>query len=662
VPRYIVRNGSLCPIPLLLLTTGLLLLPLVVAPTSSGAATPKILVVRQDARSGFRSIQAAADAALPGDTVLIYNGTYRESVTVPPKRTTASTPITFAAAPGQHPIISGSEVEEGWQNGGGGVWRLVMNDSYFGSFNPFATTWPYSTLPNSTVPRTCGGVFLGQTMLREKATLNGVQDTPDTWTSEVTDLTTTIWANFGDNNPNDGDAEITKRQTDFEGSWNASYIHVEGLEFSRATSPQTVNYWRPAAVSAGGALNTEGGYRWVIRDDTFTQNSGVALDFGLGSEGVIERHGGLQPARFGYDQIEDNLFVDNGSDGAFAWKAPFTTIRDNRFVDDNTFELDLGSEAYLKIVDESPGLMIAHNYFFNDGSYFTPAIWLDSEVQDSAVSGNVFVNTGGVIYEADLVDNLFDNNILLNTFVPADSSLGDPDGGIELLESSGVYIVDNLFDDVARVEISNTHVEDVPGSVENDDGVARRMALYEPGTLRSLGLYRVRVHQNLISNNVFYDRGITSVQFDQPPEYNEAALESGDLAQYLANKFWGNRVNFNLYFDGAQEVNDFDTPAPPNVDAPDSHSIVVTGDESTSYACSPDQCVVNMDVDPSNSPEAMHAPPITGSYLGRCELLPLDRAPEVSTDFFGKARFPSHIAVGPFRSTHAGDQVLRVWP
>ncbi len=590
--------------------------------------------------------------------MLIYGGTYRESVTVPPKQTTATEPITFEAAPGQRPIISGSNVATGWTRVGIGVWRLVKANSYFGSFNPFATDWPTATLPKSEQLRTCGGVFLGPTMLGQQASMSTVLRTSNTWTSRVNQDTTTIWANFDGRNPNRGHAEITKREMDFTAAWNQSYIDVERLEITRASAPQDQNYWRPAALPPDGALSTNGGYRWVIRNDVFTQNSGVALDFGMGSMRVVDLHGGLVPSNFGGHVIEDNVFINNGTDGAFAWKAPFVTVRDNRFIDDNLFNVQLGSEAYLKVVDESPGLRVIHNYFFNSRPYFTPAMWLDSQVQDSTVSQNVLVDTGGVIYEADLANNLFDNNIMLNHFEPSASAFGGtPSGGIEILESSSVSVVDNLFVDQARVAISNVHAAGNSQEFENYDGVARSMYLFKPGTLTSLGLRRVRIHQNVISNNLFYDRGMTKVLFTQPSTYDPVALQSGSLVQYMANRFWDNRVDFNVYYNGAKKVNDFDASLDP-----DEHSVTVPGRNTASYSCSSDRCVVFMQINRRNAPMSIGAPAITSGYLGSSKLLPGDLPPAVTTDFFGRRRSLARVTVGPLAMTHGGRQVVQVWP
>lgn len=67
---------------------------------ASAAAAGRTLAVSQHGTGGYRTIQAAADAAQPGDTVLIDSGTYRKTVTVPAIDTTASEPVRFVAAPG----------------------------------------------------------------------------------------------------------------------------------------------------------------------------------------------------------------------------------------------------------------------------------------------------------------------------------------------------------------------------------------------------------------------------------------------------------------------------------------------------------------------------------------------------------------------------------
>jgi len=100
----------------ILLEIGLLL-----APTPAGTTT-----VQVSPRAGVTgSIQAAAQRAAPGDTVLIQDGIYRETVQVSASGT-ADNPIVIKAAPGAHPVITGADPlhSMNWtQVGGQSIWR-----------------------------------------------------------------------------------------------------------------------------------------------------------------------------------------------------------------------------------------------------------------------------------------------------------------------------------------------------------------------------------------------------------------------------------------------------------------------------------------------------------------------------------------------------------
>jgi len=61
----------------------------------------------------FRTIQAAANAVSPGDTVLIHSGVYRETVVVK-KNGTQQQPIRFEAAPASNVIVTGLDRITDW--------------------------------------------------------------------------------------------------------------------------------------------------------------------------------------------------------------------------------------------------------------------------------------------------------------------------------------------------------------------------------------------------------------------------------------------------------------------------------------------------------------------------------------------------------------------
>ena len=85
----------------------------------------------------YRTIQSAADAAKPGDTVLIDSGVYREWVK-PSVAGTEQAPITFRAREKGKTVISGADVITDWTKRADGLWEktILLND-FAGRFNPF---------------------------------------------------------------------------------------------------------------------------------------------------------------------------------------------------------------------------------------------------------------------------------------------------------------------------------------------------------------------------------------------------------------------------------------------------------------------------------------------------------------------------------------------
>ena len=92
------------------------------------------------AQAPFHTVQEAANLAMPGDTVTIADGIYREWVRPPRGGTSDEKRITYRAAKGARPILTGGEPLTGWQEAGDGVWKLRVPDAFFAKWsghNPF---------------------------------------------------------------------------------------------------------------------------------------------------------------------------------------------------------------------------------------------------------------------------------------------------------------------------------------------------------------------------------------------------------------------------------------------------------------------------------------------------------------------------------------------
>lgn len=103
---------------------------------TTGFVHGETLVVRQDHPAAsdenpatearpLKTISAAAAKAKAGDRVIIHGGTYREVVIIKSSGTKEA-PIIFEAAPGEKPVIKGSDVIDGWKPDRAAVWKAPL--------------------------------------------------------------------------------------------------------------------------------------------------------------------------------------------------------------------------------------------------------------------------------------------------------------------------------------------------------------------------------------------------------------------------------------------------------------------------------------------------------------------------------------------------------
>ena len=86
----------------------------------------------------YRWIGEAAKAAMPGDEVLVAPGTYREYVE-PVHAGTEGARITYRSTEPLGAEITGAEEVKDWKPYKGNVWVTRVNNTVFGSYNPYTT-------------------------------------------------------------------------------------------------------------------------------------------------------------------------------------------------------------------------------------------------------------------------------------------------------------------------------------------------------------------------------------------------------------------------------------------------------------------------------------------------------------------------------------------
>lgn len=108
-----------------------------------GATEYHVSVNGDDANDGspsrmLKTISAAAALAAPGDVITVHEGTYRERVTPPRGGESDAKRIVYQAAPGERAVIKGSEVVTGWERVQHDTWKVVLPNTFFGDYNPYA--------------------------------------------------------------------------------------------------------------------------------------------------------------------------------------------------------------------------------------------------------------------------------------------------------------------------------------------------------------------------------------------------------------------------------------------------------------------------------------------------------------------------------------------
>lgn len=124
----------------------------------------------------LETISAAALKAMPGDTITVHAGVYRERVNPPRGGESDAKRITYQAAKGEKVVITGSDAFKTWEKVAGDTWKLVLPGSYFGSFNPYAEKVHGDWFSGNGRSHRRGNVFLDGEWLAEAPNLDAVME------------------------------------------------------------------------------------------------------------------------------------------------------------------------------------------------------------------------------------------------------------------------------------------------------------------------------------------------------------------------------------------------------------------------------------------------------------------------------------------------------
>lgn len=383
------------------------------------------------AQAPLLTINRAAAMALPGDVVVVHEGTYREWVKPPHGGLDANRRIVFRAADDERVVVKGSEVARDWQEVAPGVWATAVPNHVFGDFNPYQEEigGDWFIRPNQPGERLhLGQVYLDGAALREVTSWDGLMqptsvepaaddwtgmphegnfdrwDTSLVWHCSANPAETTLHVNLGGRNPAEHLLEFNVRRSVFQPVTNhVDYITVRGFEMAHAATP-----WAPPTADQPGMVGPNWAKGWIIEDNILHDSKCSAISLGKeirsGHNYAVKRKDkpgyqyqlesvftasdlGWSKERVGSHVVRNNIIFDCGQNGVVGHLGcAFSTISGNHIYNIGTRREFYGHELGGIKLHAPIDVVIADNHIHD----CTSAIWLDWQTQGTRVTRNVF--------------------------------------------------------------------------------------------------------------------------------------------------------------------------------------------------------------------------------------------------------------------------------
>lgn len=397
----------------------------------------------------FLTINKAASVAMPGDTIIVHEGEYREWVKPKHGGLSDRRRITYQAAEGEKVVIKGSERIQDWENVEGTIWKVVLPNEFFGDYNPYKEKL-FGDWVVYNPGRHLGDVYLNGMSFYEAEEYDQLKnpevrtETLDHWTNttvkvvnpeqtkylwyaDVDEKNTTIYANFHGANPNEELVEINVRKACFyPEETGLDYITVRGFEMCHAATP-----WTPPTADQPGLIGPHWSKGWIIEDNIIHDSkcSGISI----GKESSTGRNyssvrkdkpgyhyqietvfsalrAGWSKEKVGSHIIRNNVIYDCGQNGIVGHLGcVFSEIYNNHI-----YNIGIKREFY---GHEIAGIKLhaaidvqIHDNRIHDCSLGT---WLDWQVQGTRVSRNIYYrNSRDLFVEVTSGPFIIDHNIL----------------------------------------------------------------------------------------------------------------------------------------------------------------------------------------------------------------------------------------------------------
>lgn len=573
---------------------------------------------KRTAKTPFRTISKASKVAQPGDVITVHEGTYRERINPPCGGQSEQDRIIYQAASGEKVIIKGSEIIKGWQKLQNDTWKVSIDNSFFGEFNPYSDLIAGDWFNPKGRDHHTGAVYLNGHWLTEAAGLDDVlkpiADTP-LWFGQVNETNTTIWAQFKNINPNEAEIEINVRQTVFyPAKPGINFITVRGFTMMHAATP-----WAPPTAEQIGLIGTHWSKGWIIENNDIRYSTCVGITLGKygdqwdntsqntaeGYVKTIERalENGWSKENIGHHIVRNNHISHCEQAGIVgSMGAVFSTITGNDIHDIHVRQLFTGAEMAGIKIHAAIDTEISHNHIYRT----CRGIWLDWMAQGTRVTGNLLHDNNtceDLFVEVNHGPFLVDNNLFLSGRSLFDMSEG------------GAY-AHNLF----------------AGQIVQRPELGRETPFHPPHSTKVAGLQNIQGGDDRFYNNIFVTGGLES--------YDKATLP-----------MW---IEGNVYYKGAKPCD----KGTNRIDKPQFDPQIKVVEEG-------DSVFLHLTLD--DSVPALDNQLVTTALLGRAKISNAayenpDGTPlKIDADYFGKKRNQTNPSAGPFENPGEGKLKLKVW-
>ena len=573
-------------------------------------------------RSPLLSISAASESALPGDVITVHEGVYREYINPTIGGNSESERIIYRAAPGENVTIKGSEQITSWVKIDSSVWNVEIPDSFFNDFNPYRLKigWVSEDWLRGGEWTHCGDVYLNGEAFYEKRSLDEVKQNTHSWCTESDSIHSfiTIYANFGESDPNKELSEINVRESIFYPADSAvNFITLRGF-----TIMHSANGWGPPAHYQGGAIGTNGGHHWTIENCEVI--NAKTNGFSMGIPRTSSKTRVREYDNIGHHLIKNNIFRRCGQSAIVGNNYNTASHILGNYIAETAYRNEFwGAEPAAIKFHQAIDLIVENNNIARSNKVL--GLWIDFGNQNIRVTRNYF---GARFYmEMNHGPVLIDNNIF--------------DCSYTNWVTEGVTIVHNLLN------ISNyRYVTD-----------SREPGYFIPHTLTRKEEVKSTFRDERWYNNIFTLRGLDSLTVEEysSPSPGPVLVPRVylDLGMHPLTSYPGCASDFNLFLNGSKP-----SPLDQNSIVSDFNPELKNHDEDGN---------VRVEFLFKNDGKSISGPFISTDFLGVSEISrqrtenPDGTPIQIDHDILGKPRNTSNPGVGPFSELKEGLNVFTIY-